>query len=138
MLNSVTRTAISVRTHAPDPFRPPQALNAIVVASYKKYALVSLLSRGSVPPLPKYTPSVVQRSLKAASAEYYELVAAFASTKASAVDDVQKVVAQHREAFDKARGRPFDLAPNQLFKFCSICSIRSFLPATRRTRTGAW
>lgn len=48
---------------------PAQALNAIVAQSYKKYVLVSLISRGAVPPLPKYTPAVVQRSVKARDTE---------------------------------------------------------------------
>lgn len=90
--------------HQSNTNRTSQALNAIVVASFKKLVLVSLLSRGSVPPLPKYTPSVVQRSIKGAAGEYFELAAAFASAKATAVEDVQKVCAQHREAFEKARG----------------------------------
>ena len=44
-----------------------QALNAIAVASYKKLVLVSLISRGALPALPKFASSIVHRHIKARS-----------------------------------------------------------------------
>ena len=43
---------------------PATALSAIVVAAHKKYACVSLIADGAVPPLPRYVPAATQRGLK--------------------------------------------------------------------------
>ena len=77
---------------------PAHALSAIAVASYKKLVLVSLIARGSVAPLPKYAPSVVQRHLKAAAPEYVEIGAAF-GTKPE--EEVRRLMSQHAEAIGR-------------------------------------
>jgi COP9 signalosome complex subunit 3 len=42
---------------------PAAALSAIMIASYKKYILVSLLLHGDLPPIPEYTSPVVRRTI---------------------------------------------------------------------------
>ncbi|KAL6042068.1 COP9 signalosome complex subunit 3 [Balamuthia mandrillaris] len=77
---------------------PAVVLSAVMVECYKKFVLVSLLLHGTLAPVPKYTPSVVQRYLKSACPQYQELINAFATRS---TDEVHKVATQHAEAFQK-------------------------------------
>ncbi|KAK9823017.1 hypothetical protein WJX81_007287 [Elliptochloris bilobata] len=74
---------------------PTQVVNAITVATYKKYALVSLVHAGEVPPLPKYTATPVSRCLKTEAAAYQELATAYGKPAAG----LQRVAAQHQAVF---------------------------------------
>jgi hypothetical protein len=49
---------------------PSMVVNAITVAAYKKYVLVSLLHAGELTPLPKHAPSVNIRNMKQEAASY--------------------------------------------------------------------
>jgi len=77
---------------------PALVLSAIMVESYKKFALVSLLVHGQLQPLPKYTSSVVQRYLKTTCPQYTDLVNAYLT---GSTDEVHKIAAQHVEVFTK-------------------------------------
>ncbi|KAK9809877.1 hypothetical protein WJX72_000853 [[Myrmecia] bisecta] len=56
---------------------PTMVVNAITLAAYKKYALVSLIHQGNLPPLPKYMPTTLQRSLKTECQAYQEFAAGY-------------------------------------------------------------
>ncbi|CAK4129751.1 unnamed protein product [Aphanomyces euteiches] len=56
---------------------PAHVLSAVVVESYKKYILVSLLADGEVSPLPKSTPLVVSRNIESHVAPYLAFATAF-------------------------------------------------------------
>jgi len=77
---------------------PAVVLSAIMVESYKKYVLVSLLQYGQLNPVPKYTSSIVQRHLKSTCPQYQEFANAFAT---GSLDEVQKVATEHTEVFTK-------------------------------------
>ncbi|KAI5058837.1 hypothetical protein GOP47_0027007 [Adiantum capillus-veneris] len=77
---------------------PATVLSAIVVESYKKFILVSLIHCGQVPAFPKYTPSVSQRYLKTCTKDYLELANCFSSRN---IGDLQRCVESNEEAFRK-------------------------------------
>jgi COP9 signalosome complex subunit 3 len=77
---------------------PAIVVSAVMVESYKKYVLVSLLYQGSLKPVPKYTSSVVQRHLKGLCPQYQDFANAYAT---NSTDEVHKVATQHAEVFTK-------------------------------------
>jgi len=79
---------------------PALVLSAIMVESYKKYILLSLLVHGKLTQLPRFTSSVVQRHHKTSFPQYHEFATAFGTQN---TDDVHKVADQHSELFLKDR-----------------------------------
>jgi len=77
---------------------PAIILSAIMVEAYKKYVLVSLLVYGQVPPIPKYTSTIVQRHLKTSCHQYSEFAAAFST---HSHDELDKSSRTNRDAFYK-------------------------------------
>ena len=77
---------------------PALALSAIMVETYKKYILASLLGTGSVPQLPKHTAAVVMRNLKLCCVPYLEFSTAYSTHD---VTEVQKVVQTHAQVYMK-------------------------------------
>lgn len=102
---------------------PSYAVNAIAIATYKKYALVSLIHNGEpclllrpalyvvtqkpfpkcskwpsghVAHLPKFTPSAVTRFIKADAQAYTDLASAYSSKKQQ---DLPVVVEKHQALF---------------------------------------
>nr|CAG4638397.1 EOG090X04TU [Cyclestheria hislopi] len=67
---------------------PASAISHIMLESYKKYILVSLILHGKVIPLPKYTSQMVNRLLKPLSSVYHEIATVFATNKSSALEGV--------------------------------------------------
>lgn len=53
---------------------PANVLSSLVVEGYKKMLLVSLITSGNAPSLPKYTSNSVSRHLKNYTSEYEALV----------------------------------------------------------------
>eukprot|EP00252_Welwitschia_mirabilis_P016920 TRINITY_DN37678_c0_g1_i1.p1 TRINITY_DN37678_c0_g1~~TRINITY_DN37678_c0_g1_i1.p1 ORF type:complete len:424 (-),score=79.39 TRINITY_DN37678_c0_g1_i1:301-1572(-) len=66
---------------------PTTTLSAITVEAYKKFILVSLMLNGQVPSFPKYTPSVVQRSLKPCTQVYLDLATNYTNGNISALEN---------------------------------------------------
>lgn len=58
---------------------PAVLVNAITVATYKKYVLVSLLHAGQLSPLPKFTAARVKQVVEQECRAYHELATAFTS-----------------------------------------------------------
>ncbi|XP_073393390.1 COP9 signalosome complex subunit 3 isoform X1 [Physcomitrium patens] len=75
---------------------PTTALNAITIAAFGKYVLVSLIQNGQVPPFPKYTPAVVLRNLKSCVQDYLDLANLYASRN---IAEVKRCITQHEEVF---------------------------------------
>lgn len=75
---------------------PTTALNAITIAAFRKYVLVSLIQNGQVPPFPKYTPAIVLRNLKSCVQDYLDLANLY-STKNIA--EVKRCITAHEEVF---------------------------------------
>ncbi|PRP82268.1 COP9 signalosome complex subunit 3-like [Planoprotostelium fungivorum] len=76
---------------------PAQALSGIVVEGYKKYALLSLIVHGKVPPVAKTSSMNIQRAIKSAPA-YQEFITAYGKHQA---DELHKVATTHAELFQK-------------------------------------
>eukprot|EP01027_Heterolobosea_sp_BB2_P025870 GEZU01039722.1.p1 GENE.GEZU01039722.1~~GEZU01039722.1.p1 ORF type:complete len:437 (-),score=163.11 GEZU01039722.1:603-1913(-) len=79
---------------------PANALSAIMVESYKKYILVSLLLNGKPAAIPKNAASTVQRHIKVYCQEYVEFGNAYATRN---MEKVMQVASQHKELFQKDR-----------------------------------
>ena len=78
---------------------PATALSAIVVAAHKKYACVSLIADGAVPPLPRYVPAATQRGLKrCAGRAYPAMIDAFVRRDAAALAAAAE---EHAETFER-------------------------------------
>ncbi|CAL8463099.1 g2633 [Coccomyxa elongata] len=76
---------------------PTMVVNAITMAAYKKFVLVSLIHAGSFKGLPKYTPAAVTRSAKAECLPYQDLEKAYSKTD----EDLRKAVNTHSQAFQE-------------------------------------
>jgi COP9 signalosome complex subunit 3 len=77
---------------------PAVLLSAVMVESYKKYVLLSLLVYGQIQPLPKYTSGIIQRHLKTLTTPYHEFANAFSTYS---TDEIHKVATTHAEVFSK-------------------------------------
>ncbi|KAK3264603.1 hypothetical protein CYMTET_26676 [Cymbomonas tetramitiformis] len=77
---------------------PSIALNAITVASYKKYAILSLIYSGQIQPFPKYTASIVQRHCKNCCQEYNELANAYTTRN---MEELRRCALTYEEVFRK-------------------------------------
>ena len=56
---------------------PAMVLSQIMIESYKKFILASLISKGKLPLLPKYTSRIVLNQIKPICSVYHELASAF-------------------------------------------------------------
>uniref|UniRef100_A0A7S0F2X9 COP9 signalosome complex subunit 3 n=1 Tax=Hanusia phi TaxID=3032 RepID=A0A7S0F2X9_9CRYP len=77
---------------------PCHALNEILVETYKKYVLVSLIVHGEVQPLPKYSANIVQRLIKSCCSEYNEIANACSANK---LDELRNCVEKHKNLLTK-------------------------------------
>ncbi|CAI5990672.1 unnamed protein product [Closterium sp. NIES-65] len=75
---------------------PAQVVNAITVSAYKRHVLVSLILNAQLSPLPKFTPGIVQRGLKACCQDYHDLANIYVSRDAA---ELKKFVDSHEQAF---------------------------------------
>eukprot|EP01133_Synstelium_polycarpum_P013721 gene13721-16175_t len=96
-------TALKRYKNALDAYRqawtaPATALSAIAIEAYKKYFLVHLLHNGTAPGFPKYTPFVVQRTVKNYCKQYTEFGSAFISNN---MQEIQNKAAMNAETFQK-------------------------------------
>lgn len=82
---------------------PAMAMSHIMLESYKKYILVSLILNGKISPIPKYSSQVISRFMKPLSHVYHELASAFSTTS---IDDVRNVINKYRDTYirDKNMG----------------------------------
>lgn len=77
---------------------PALAMSHIMLESYKKYILVSLILHGKVMPIPKYSSQVITRFMKPLSHAYHELGTAFGTTS---IEDVRNVIHKYREVYTR-------------------------------------
>lgn len=75
---------------------PAMALSAVVVEAYKKFVLVSLISKGAVAELPKYTPAIVRNNSSTFASQYVLLADAF---KRMDRPELLKVVKEGEDVF---------------------------------------
>uniref|UniRef100_A0A2I3HMN1 COP9 signalosome complex subunit 3 N-terminal helical repeats domain-containing protein n=1 Tax=Nomascus leucogenys TaxID=61853 RepID=A0A2I3HMN1_NOMLE len=77
---------------------PAMAVSHIMLESYKKYILVSLILLGKVQQLPKYTSQIVGRFIKPLSNAYHELAQAYSTNNPL---ELQNLVNKHSETFTR-------------------------------------
>jgi len=77
---------------------PAVMTSAIMVEAYRKLVLVSLIHKGELGSLPKYTNQSVTRVLKQFCTPYEELITAFST---SSIEDLTKAIENNIEAFVK-------------------------------------
>ncbi|XP_067912587.1 COP9 signalosome complex subunit 3 isoform X2 [Heterodontus francisci] len=77
---------------------PAMAVSHIMLESYKKYILVSLILHGKVQQLPKYTSQIVGRFIKPLSNAYHELAQVYATNNPA---ELRNVVNKHNETFTR-------------------------------------
>lgn len=75
---------------------PAQEVSHIMLESYKKYILVSLLLHGKILVIPKYASRVVNRFIKPLSQPYHELTSGFASNNSA---ELNMIINKHNEVF---------------------------------------
>eukprot|EP01112_Ceratiomyxa_fruticulosa_P006872 TRINITY_DN1779_c0_g1_i4.p1 TRINITY_DN1779_c0_g1~~TRINITY_DN1779_c0_g1_i4.p1 ORF type:complete len:459 (+),score=102.08 TRINITY_DN1779_c0_g1_i4:186-1562(+) len=98
---------------------PAAVISAVMVESYKKFILVSLLETGSIVALPKYTSGVIHRYIKRTAEPYHDFATAYINyTKnpsseghssssnnnnpaPNSLEEIHRVAAQHVEVFQK-------------------------------------
>ena len=56
---------------------PASVISQIMIESYKKFVLISLISKGKLPMLPKYTSRIVLNQIKPICSVYHELASSF-------------------------------------------------------------
>ncbi|EKX55201.1 hypothetical protein GUITHDRAFT_98981 [Guillardia theta CCMP2712] len=93
---------------------PCHALNEILVETYKKYVLVSLIVHGEVQSLPKYSTNIVQRLIKNCCAEYNEIANACSANK---LDELRNCVEKHKNLLTKNQN--LGLAMQMIDSMCS-------------------
>lgn len=79
------------------------AVSHIMIESYKKYVLISLIVYGKIMPLPKYTPQVVSRFIRGFCDPYINIAQSYSSNNP---EEVKAVITKHQTVFqsDKNEG----------------------------------
>lgn len=77
---------------------PASVLSQIMIESYKKFILISLISKGKLPTLPKYTSRIVINQIKPICAIYHELASAFTNFD---LDKLNSLVQKYHDVFQQ-------------------------------------
>uniref|UniRef100_A0A1L8DTA1 COP9 signalosome complex subunit 3 n=1 Tax=Nyssomyia neivai TaxID=330878 RepID=A0A1L8DTA1_9DIPT len=75
---------------------PALAMSHIMLESYKKFLLVSLILHGKIMPIPKYSSQVIARFMKPLSHAYHELANAYATASS---EETRNVINKYRETY---------------------------------------
>jgi len=73
-------------------------MSQIMVESYKKFVLVSIIHLGAVPTLPKLSPSLIERVLKPVCQAYLELIPAYQSGDPS---ELQRTITKYHDTYQR-------------------------------------
>lgn len=79
---------------------PALAMSYIMLESYKKYILVSLISEGRLSCIPKYSSQVLTRFIKPLSMPYLQLAKAYENMSS---DELRTVAVAHQDTFARDR-----------------------------------
>ncbi|XP_052871978.1 COP9 signalosome complex subunit 3 isoform X2 [Anopheles cruzii] len=77
---------------------PAMVMSHIMLESYKKYILVSLILHGKVLPIPKYSQVITTRFMKPLSHAYHDLSTAY---NTSSSEELRTVVNKYRDPFQR-------------------------------------
>lgn len=76
---------------------PATAMSHIMLESYKKYILVSLILRGKQITIPKYSPQVIGRFIKPLSVQYHDLSNVYVNS--GSPEAVRAVITKYQDTF---------------------------------------
>lgn len=79
---------------------PATALSQIMIEAYKKFILISLISKGKLQQLPKYTSRIVLNQIKPLCASYHELATAFVNYEQ---DKLNSLCQKYHDSFEADR-----------------------------------
>ncbi|XP_050432258.1 COP9 signalosome complex subunit 3-like [Adelges cooleyi] len=79
------------------------SMSQIMIESYKKYVLVSIVHLGTVPAIPKLSQPLIERVLKPVCQAYLDIIPAYQSGEA---ENLQRVITKYEDVFlrDKNKG----------------------------------
>lgn len=77
---------------------PAQAMSHIMLESYKKYILISLILHGKLNALPKYSSQVIPRFIKPLSHPYHELASAYGISQS---DELRIISSKFHDVFER-------------------------------------
>lgn len=73
-------------------------MSQIMVESYKKFVLVSIIHLGTVPTLPKLSPPLIERVLKPVCQAYLEIIPAYQSGDPS---ELQRTIVKYNDTYQR-------------------------------------
>lgn len=73
-------------------------MSQIMVESYKKFVLVSIIHLGTVPTLPKLSPPLIERVLKPVCSAYLEIIPAYQSGDSS---ELQRTITKYNDVYNR-------------------------------------
>lgn len=73
-------------------------MSQIMIESYKKFLLVSIIHLGLVPSLPKLSPPLIERVLKPVCQAYLDLVPAYQSGNPA---ELQNIITKHNDVYQR-------------------------------------
>lgn len=73
-------------------------MSQIMIESYKKFVLVSIIHLGLVPTLPKLSPPLVERVLKPVCQAYLDIVSAYQSGDPA---DLQNIITKYTDVYQR-------------------------------------
>jgi len=73
-------------------------MSQIMVESYKKFVLVSIIHLGTVPTLPKLSPPLIDRVLKPVCQAYLDIIPAYQSGDPV---ELQRVITKYNDAYQR-------------------------------------
>lgn len=71
-------------------------MSQIMVESYKKFVLVSIIHLGTVPTLPKLSPPLIERVLKPVCQAYLDLIPAYQSGDSM---ELQRTITKYQDVY---------------------------------------
>jgi COP9 signalosome complex subunit 3 len=77
-------------------------MSQIMVESYKKFVLVSIIHLGAVPTLPKLSPPLIERVLKPVCQAYLDLIPAYQSNDPL---ELQNIISKYNEVYQRDKNR---------------------------------
>uniref|UniRef100_A0A2S2QND7 COP9 signalosome complex subunit 3 n=1 Tax=Sipha flava TaxID=143950 RepID=A0A2S2QND7_9HEMI len=77
-------------------------MSQIMVESYKKYVLVSIIHLGTVPSLPKLSPPLIERVLKPVCQAYLDIIPAYQSGDPS---ELQRTITKYHDVYQRDKNK---------------------------------
>lgn len=73
-------------------------MSQIMIESYKKFVLVSIIHLGLVPTLPKLSPPIIERALKPVCQAYLDIVPAYQSGD---LVELERIITKYNDVFQR-------------------------------------